>query len=601
MIEDDYIDLVRRSSTEPLSPHFDEPGGSELSIVLLEGRDLPLLKFNLWNIANVYGCVPGVGLTIMCSDENVESLKTYTASWENVRITVTDNLSSWNTYNDLLCSTEFYDMFNPKGHILICQWDTYIFKQVPNFMFGYDYIGAPWNHTYAFREGTGMIMQCGPGCKCTSCEDPDRLLPAILSTDKIFKVGNGGFSLRKVSSCRRQCMEVEHVPGSAEDMFFSISTNLKIPPVDVASEFSVEHLSHLSPVGCHQIWKFQEDDYIRRLFKKPTNVLITGVAGLIGSNLAHHLITSKKYKVTGIDNLSGGYIENVHPDVKFHKLDLASDYDKIDALFRDEHFDVVYHLAAYAAEGLSPFIRKFNYTNNLISTTNIVNCCITYDVTRLVFTSSMAVYGAGKVPFDEEKTVCNPVDPYGVAKLACEMDIKIAGDHHGLDWCIIRPHNVYGKNQNIWDMYRNVIGIWMYKHLLNKPLVVVGDGKQTRAFTYIDDIMEPLERAGMDEKASRCIINLGGSQEYSINDAARTVVDVMGDLQTKIDHVEARHEVKHAHSTWKKSEEILGFKHSTSLKEGVSKMWTWAKAQPPRDVFKWGEYEINKGMYEYWK
>ena len=86
----------------------------------------------------------------------------------------------------------------------------------------------------------------------------------------------------------------------------------------------------------------------------------------------------------------------------------------------------MFHFAAYAAEGLSPFIRRFNYTNNLVATANVVNMCIKYNVQRLVFTSSMAVYGIGTPPFDETHAP-NPTDPYGVAKYACEMDIQTDG------------------------------------------------------------------------------------------------------------------------------------------------------------------------------
>ncbi|HQR94858.1 MAG TPA: NAD(P)-dependent oxidoreductase, partial [Sediminibacterium sp.] len=178
-------------------------------------------------------------------------------------------------------------------------------------------------------------------------------------------------------------------------------------------------------------------------------ILITGVAGMIGSKLAEYLLAHyPEYEVIGIDNLSGGYQENLPEHVRFHQLDLVT--DSLDEVFKDGHIEYVYHLAAYAAEGLSPFIRCFNYQNNLVATANVVNSCIKYSVKRLVFTSSMAVYGIGTPPFSEAH-IPSPVDPYGVAKFACEMDIQIAGDQHGLDWCIVRPHNVYGQHQNIWD------------------------------------------------------------------------------------------------------------------------------------------------------
>jgi len=327
------------------------------------------------------------------------------------------------------------------------------------------------------------------------------------------------------------------------------------------------------------------------------NVLITGVAGLLGSNLADFLI-KKDINVVGIDDLSGGYIENVNDKVKFNKLNLITDVDELKNLFSNYKFDYVYHFAAYAAEGLSPFIRNYNYNNNLVSTANIVNCCINNNVKRLVFTSTMAVYGENKTPFDESY-IPNPVDPYGVAKYACEMDIRVAGEQHGLDWCIIRPHNVYGKNQNIWDKYRTVLGIWMNLHLNNKPLSIYGDGEQTRAFSYINDSIEPLWNAAIFPEASKQIINLGGIYETSINSACDTLIKVMGG-GTKI-YLEKRHEVKHAYSTYQKSIDILKFKHKTNLEEGLIDMWSWAIKQPKRSQFIWDKYEVEKGIYNYWK
>lgn len=327
------------------------------------------------------------------------------------------------------------------------------------------------------------------------------------------------------------------------------------------------------------------------------SVLITGVAGLLGSNLADYLI-SKNINVIGIDDLSGGYIENINEKVKFFKLNLVTDKLELNEIFANFKIDYVYHLAAYAAEGLSPFIRNYNYNNNLISTANIVNCCINNNIKRLIFTSTMAVYGVNKTPFDESY-IPNPIDPYGVAKYACEMDIRIAGEQHGLDWCIIRPHNVYGKKQNIWDKYRNVLGIWMNLHLNDKPLTIYGDGLQTRAFSYINDSLEPLWNAAIFPSASKQIINLGGIYETTINEACDTLIKVMGG-GTKI-HLEQRHEVKHAYSTFQKSIDILNFSHKTNLEDGLMDMWNWAKVQPKRSQFIWSKYEVEKGIYNYWK
>ena len=329
-------------------------------------------------------------------------------------------------------------------------------------------------------------------------------------------------------------------------------------------------------------------------------VLITGVAGLLGSRLADWIIENKpEVEVWGFDDLSGGYLENVNPKVNFLNINLVTDSDYINDVFDDQKFDYVFHFAAYAAEGLSPFIRTYNYDNNLRATALIVNECIKNNIQRLVFTSTLAVYGYQDGNVFDENQVPKPIDPYGVAKYGCEMDIQIAGEQHGLDWCIIRPHNVYGVKQNIWDKYRNVLGIWMFQHLNGEPMTIFGDGEQTRAFSFIDDSIEPLWNSAVLPKASKQIINLGGTKEISINEASSVLMKVIGDGSRV--YLEERHEVKHSIPTYQKSIDILGFEHKTDLEEGLTKMWEWAKQQPKRKRFVWPFYELDKGIYSYWK
>jgi len=327
-------------------------------------------------------------------------------------------------------------------------------------------------------------------------------------------------------------------------------------------------------------------------------VLITGVAGLLGSRLADWIIENDpEVEVVGIDDLSGGYKENINSKVNFWQMNLVE--HPIENCFQNHKFDYVFHFAAYAAEGLSPFIRQHNYENNLVATARIINQCIKHDVKRLVFTSTLAVYGHGNYGIFDEAQTPKPIDPYGVAKYACEMDIQIAGEQHGLDWCIIRPHNVYGIKQNIWDKYRNVLGIWMYQYMNGEPMTIFGDGEQKRAFSYIDDILEPLWNAAVKPKASKEIINLGGVEEWTINNANKILLEVIS--EGKVVYKEARHEVKHSIPTYQKSVDILGFEHKISLKEGLTKTWDWAKNQPKRDRFVWESYELEKGIYSFWK
>jgi UDP-glucose 4-epimerase len=327
-------------------------------------------------------------------------------------------------------------------------------------------------------------------------------------------------------------------------------------------------------------------------------ILITGVAGLLGSRLSDYIIENHpEVHIVGVDDMSGGYRENVNSKVELWEMNLVN--GNIEECFERHQFDYVYHFAAYAAEGLSPFIRTYNYQNNLVVTSRIITQCIKHSVKRLVFTSTLAIYGHGYGGIFDESQIPKPIDPYGVAKYGCEMDIQIAGEQHGLDWCIIRPHNVYGIKQNIWDKYRNVLGIWMYQHLNGEPMTIFGDGTQTRAFSFIDDSLEPLWKASFKPEASKQIINLGGIEEVSINDASKILREVIG--EGEIIYLEGRHEVKHSIPTFQKSIDILDFKYKTSMKDGLTIMWEWAKKQPMRERFVWPFYELDNGIYSFWK
>ena len=331
------------------------------------------------------------------------------------------------------------------------------------------------------------------------------------------------------------------------------------------------------------------------------NIMITGIAGLIGSRLAKWILDNiENTRVIGVDNLSGGYIENVDKRCTFYDVELSNGYSQLEKIFQKEKIDIVYHLAAYAAEGLSPFIRNYNYQNNLISSVNLINLSIKYNIDRFIFTSSMAVYGDKyDPPFAETLEPC-PIDPYGIAKYAVEMDLKCAFQQHNLKYTIIRPHNVYGIGQNIWDKYRNVLGIWMYQIINNQNPTIFGDGLQTRSFSYIDDSLKPLWVASQKENCVGEIINLGGIKETSIKKACEILLEVTG-KKLKPTFLEPRHEARYAWSTWEKSNELLEFEHKVDLREGLEKMWQWAIKQPHRKRKEWKIYEINKGLYSYYK
>src|SRR5580658_3109311 len=213
--------------------------------------------------------------------------------------------------------------------------------------------------------------------------------------------------------------------------------------------------------------------------------LITGGAGFIGAHVTNELIKMGHEGIV-LDDLSGGFEENINPAAIFIKGSIT-DHELITRIFNEHKFDYVYHLAAYAAEGLSHFIKRFNYNNNLIGSVNLINESIKHKVKCFVFTSSIAVYGIGKPPLREDM-IPVPEDPYGVAKYAVEMELRVSHEMFGLNYVIFRPHNVYGEYQNLGDRYRNVVGIFMNQIMQGKPMTIFGDGKQTRAFSYIDDV-----------------------------------------------------------------------------------------------------------------
>src|SRR6266566_6206425 len=206
----------------------------------------------------------------------------------------------------------------------------------------------------------------------------------------------------------------------------------------------------------------------------------------MGTHVAEAL-SARRHDGTILDELRGGFPANVPAAAALVRGSVA-DHALVDRLFTERRFEHVYHRAAYAAEGLSHFIRRFNHTNNVIGSVNLINESVRHDVECFVFTSSIAVYGAAPPPMQEDQTP-HPEDPYGVAKLAVELDLAAARSMFGLRSIIFRPHNVYGEYQNLGDPYRNVIGIFMNQIMQGRPMTLFGDGHQQRAFSYVGDII----------------------------------------------------------------------------------------------------------------
>ena len=324
--------------------------------------------------------------------------------------------------------------------------------------------------------------------------------------------------------------------------------------------------------------------------------LVTGAAGFIGSHVTRHLLDSG-LEVIALDDLSGGSQENVPPGARFVRGSVT-DYQLLRDLFEAENFDYVYHLAAYAAEGLSHFIRRYNYETNLIGSVNLINLSVLHDIKCFVFTSSIAVYGANQLPMTEDLTP-QPEDPYGISKYAVEMDLRAAHAQFGLNYIIFRPHNVYGEHQNIGDKYRNVIGIFMNQILSGQPLTIFGDGEQTRAFSYIDDVAPIIAQSVFNERAYGEVFNVGADQPYTVNYLAQVVCQAMG-VEPNIVHLPPRNEVKHAFSSHEKVRQFFDVPEPVPLEDGVARMAAWVRRVGSRRTREFANIEIPRGLPAGW-
>jgi UDP-glucose 4-epimerase len=325
--------------------------------------------------------------------------------------------------------------------------------------------------------------------------------------------------------------------------------------------------------------------------------LVTGGAGFIGAHLARTLGEGGA-DVVVLDDLSGGFRENVAPEWEFAQGSIL-DVELIERLFREHRFERVYHCAAYAAEGLSHFIKRFNFENNVIGSVNLINAAVNHGTECFVFTSSIAVYGAGQVPLREDTTP-RPEDSYGIAKYAVEQELAVSHEMFGLDYVVFRPHNVYGELQNIGDRYRNVLGIFINQIMRGEPLSVFGDGNQTRAFSYVDDVAPHIAAAVDVPAAYNEVFNIGADVPYSINTLADVVRGAMGVPDHPVNHLPARNEVVHAFSDHSKVASVFGEPPSTELDTGIERMVAWAQEHGPRESSKFENIEIERNLPSAW-
>jgi UDP-glucose 4-epimerase len=324
--------------------------------------------------------------------------------------------------------------------------------------------------------------------------------------------------------------------------------------------------------------------------------LVTGGAGFIGAHVVNELIKNG-HQVIVLDDLSGGFVENVNLKAEFYEGSIL-DHEFLAQLFDKYKFDYVFHLAAYAAEGLSHFIKRFNYNNNLIGSVNLINESIKHKVKCFVFTSSIAVYGEGQLPMHEEM-IPRPEDPYGISKFSVEMELDVSKKMFDLDYIIFRPHNVYGEYQNIGDKYRNVIGIFMNQLLQGMPITVFGDGTQTRAFSYIGDIAPHIANSVKIKECYNQVFNIGADKDFSVNELASVVMEALG-VKGEIRYLPARNEVLHAYSDHSKANQYFKIQNYTSLRDGIGRMAEWVKNSGVKKTTKFQNIEIFEKLPPVW-
>tara|TARA_B110001452_G_scaffold261273_1_gene259872 strand:+ start:228 stop:1241 length:1014 start_codon:yes stop_codon:yes gene_type:complete len=327
-------------------------------------------------------------------------------------------------------------------------------------------------------------------------------------------------------------------------------------------------------------------------------ILITGVAGFLGSHLADKLI-ALGHNIVGIDNMIGGYEDNIPKGIEFHKIDCCN-FKKVQEIMKG--VTIVYHCAATAHEGLSVFSPYEITKNNYLASVSIFSAAINEKVKRIIFCSSMARYGGQQTPFTEDMKP-NPVDPYAISKVAAENVLINLCELNNVEYVIAVPHNIIGPRQRYDDPFRNVVSIMLNRMLQGKAPIIYGDGEQSRCFSYIDDCLKCLIPMLDQKNLHKQIINIGPDEEFvTINKVAEVCSNITGFNSNAIYKKDRPREVKHALCSADKARKLLGYKTSTSLIEGIKKTFEYIKQRGVRPFDYNIELEIvNELTPETWK
>lgn len=307
-------------------------------------------------------------------------------------------------------------------------------------------------------------------------------------------------------------------------------------------------------------------------------IFISGVAGFLGSHLADAFI-ARGHRVIGIDNLIGGYLDNIPAAVEFYRGD-CNNLPFVSAVMAGA--DAVYHCAAAPYEGLSVFSPHLVTQNIVTPTSAMVSAAISNRVRRFVNCSSMSRYGTNTVPFTEDMEP-NPQDPYGIGKYASELLLRNLCKVHGMEWVIAVPHNIVGPRQKYDDPYRNVASIFINLMLQGRQPHIYGDGNQKRCFSYVSDDVEPLVRMATDTAVVGEVMNIGPDDEFiTINQLAARIARLL-DFDLHIQYTAARpQEVLLANCSADKARRLLGYSPKVKLDEGLQYMIDWIRLRGPK-------------------